>query len=247
MKNMGTAIHSTVALLILAIMCLGLVSCKSMDARLDDIAKKMSAPGTASSNNDFYQGVMDALGVGVQRAIKTLGRSGGYYNDHQVKIPLAGELQKAASALRRLGQDKYVDQFILTMNKAAERAVPRAQDIFINAIKKMKIDDAKRIIKGSDDAATQYFKDNTYSALQGAFLPVVKQATSDVSLTASYKRMTGKLGMLGQYFDPDTLDLDAYITRKALDGLFIKLAEEESKIRHDPVARTTEILKKVFG
>ena len=244
---MNSTKHNILIVVTLVILCFGQASCKTMDVRLDDISDKFSAVGDAPTSQDFYQGVMEALGVGVQRAVDTLGQTGGYYNDIQVKIPVSAELQKVESTLRRLGQDKYVDQFIRTMNKAAEQAVPQAKNIFIDAIKQMKIEDAKRIVKGSDDAATQYFKDKTYGSLQNAFLPVVKQATNQVNLTASYKRMTGKMGLLGQYLDPDTLDLDSYITRKALDGLFVKLAEEESKIRHDPVARTTEILKKVFG
>jgi hypothetical protein len=234
-------------LIISVAISLGITACKNMDTRLNDIAGQLSAASNTSSGQDFYRGVMDALSVGVKRAVNMLGRSGGYYDDMKVRIPISDQLEKVASTLRRLGQDKYVDQFVRTMNEAAEQAAPQAKTIFIDAIKQMKIDDAKRIVNGPDNAATEYFRGKTYGSLQDAFLPVVKRATNQVNLTASYKRMTDKVGFLGQYLDADTLDLDAYITRKALDGLFIKLAEEEGKIRHDPVARTTEILKKVFG
>jgi hypothetical protein len=224
-----------------------MMSCKAMDTRIDDIAGQLPSMGSSPTQQEFYRGVMDALSVGVQRAVKTLGQSGGYYNDLQVRIPVSEQLQNVESALRRLGQDKYIEQFIKTMNEAAERAVPEAKTVFIGTVKQMKLDDAKRIVNGPDSAATEYFRRNTYASLKKAFLPVVKQATNQVNLTASYKKMTGKIAFLGPYLENDALDLDAYITRKALDGLFIKLAEEEKKIRHDPVARTTEILRKVFG
>lgn len=239
--------HKILVCLVFVTMGFTLVSCKTMDARLGEITSGFPAIDGKPTEQDFYQGVLDALRVGIQRAIEALGRNGGYYNDLQVKIPVSDQLQKVAATLRRLGQDQYVDQFIKTMNKAAEQAVPQATDIFMGAIRQMKIDDAKQIINGPDNAATEYFKSKTYAPLREAFLPVVKRATNQVNLTASYKSMTDKIGFLGQYLNEDTLDLDAYITRKALDGLFIKLAVEEKKIRHDPVARTTDILRKVFG
>jgi hypothetical protein len=156
-------------------------------------------------------------------------------------------LQKAEKALRKLGQDKSVDEFILSMNRAAEQAVPETTAIFSDSIRSMSFDDAKGILQGPDDAATEYFRRSSGTRLAEKILPIVKKSTSAVGITAKYKDLLDKMGPLTSLIDKKSLDLDQYITRKALDGLFKMLAAEEKLIRNDPAARTTELLKKVFG
>lgn len=211
--------------------------------------EEKSTAGTAAlSNQDMVQGVLEALSVGVKRAVDQLGTAGGYLEDPQVRIPLPKQLRSVEKLARGLGQGKYADQFIASMNRAAEQAVPVATDIFLKAIQGMQLTDAQSIVSGPDDAATEYFKTHTRDQLHAAFLPVVKKATQDANVTASYKQLAQRAGpMSGGLLKPESLDLDEYVTREALDGLFLKLADEERRIRQNPVARSTELLKKVFG
>lgn len=196
---------------------------------------------------ELAEAARQALEVGVRRAIDLLGRYGGYLNDPQVRIPMPSALQSVDKALRAMGQQKYADEFIATMNHAAEEAVPEATTIFIDAIKGMEVEDAGKILQGPDNAATSYFKEHTTPALQKAILPIVQQATDAVGVTAAYKRLVGKAGFMGGLVGMDSLDIDRYVTDEAIDGLFVKLAQEEKLIRQDPAARSTELLKKVFG
>jgi hypothetical protein len=226
---------------------------------LRDIFKEdqstQSTQSTAGSTSAFAgltqaelaDAARQALEVGVRRAIDLLGRYGGYLNDPQVRIPMPSALQSVDKALRAVGQQKYADEFVATMNHAAEKAVPETTGIFIDAIKGMEVEDAQEILQGADNAATIYFKQHTTPALQKAILPIVQQATDAVGVTSAYKQLIGKSGFMGGFVDMDSLDVDRYVTDKAIDGLFVKLAQEEKLIRQDPAARSTELLKKVFG
>ena len=176
-----------------------------------------------------------------------LGHEGGFLDDSSVKIPMPESLRRIEKGLRDVGQGKVADEFVASMNHAAEQAVPKAVDIFGGAIREMTLDDAQKILQGPDDAATRYFREHTGNKLSDAMLPVVRDATARVGVTKSYKDFIGRAGFLSQLVDRDSLDIDRYITSKALDGVFLKLAEEEKRIRQDPVARTTELLRKVFG
>jgi len=207
----------------------------------------VSGGSTALTNDEMIAGLRQALTKGVENAVSLLGRSGGYLNNPQVRIPLPENLQKTASVARTLGQGELVDQFELSMNQAAERAVPEAIDVFKDAIAQMTIDDAKAIVNGPDDAATRYFERTASADLTARFLPLVEEATDEVGVTRNYKNLTGSLGPATMLMDEKALDLDAYVTQKGLDGLFTMLAAEEKKIRDDPAARTTELLRKVFG
>ncbi|PLX59898.1 DUF4197 domain-containing protein [Sedimenticola selenatireducens] len=206
-----------------------------------------STATTALSNEQIIQGLKDALSVGTEKAIALLGRPGGYLNDAQVKIPLPDGLKSVAKGLRAIGQDELVDEFETTMNRAAEKAVPETVSIFGDTIRQMSLEDARGILNGGDTAATEYFKNKGSGRLSEAILPIVQEATKQAGVTSSYKDLVGQVGFLGSYVDMDSLDLDKYVTAKALDGLFLKLAEQEQLIRNDPVARTTDILKTVFG
>lgn len=201
----------------------------------------------ALTNEDIRAGLKEALSKGITSAIKSLGREDGFLKNLDVKIPLPPELGKAEETLRLLGQGKRVDEFVTSMNRAGEKAVPHVADIFADSISKMTIDDARAILNGPPDAATQYFRKTSATSIADKFLPLVKEATDDVGVTKSYKKMTSKAGPVLQMLNKDEMDLDKYVTTKATDGLFFVLAQEEKKIRENPAERTTDLLRRVFG
>ena len=211
---------------------------------------------SALSADQAVQAMKEALAKGVQSAVSNLGHDGGFLTNLRVKIPLPEKLQTAEAALRLAGKGKLADDFVATMNHAAEQAVPVAAGVFSDTVKQMSIADAKAILAGPSDAATQYFRKATQSHLYDGFLPVVKGATEKVGVTSAYKQMVGKAGAaqsLGGLFGVkapallEQADLDSYVTNQALDGLFKMVADEEKRIREDPLARTTDLLRKAFG
>ncbi len=191
-------------------------------------------------------GLKEALEQGTTRGVAALGRAGGYLDNPRVRIPAPDELRKTEQLLRKVGAGRYADQFIVSLNRAAEAAAPQATSVFIEVIRKMSIQDAVGILKGADNAATQYFRRHSEAQLTAAFRPIVARATDRVGVTARYKQLLKAARGVG-VIDARDLDLDAYVTRIALDGLYLMIAQEEKRIRQDPVARTTELLKKVFG
>ena len=205
------------------------------------------SPAATLSQQEMTNGLKEALSVGIERAIDLLGSNGGFLNDSSVKIPLPGMLQQVESGLRALGQGELADEFIATMNHAAERAVPETTSIFVDTIQTMTLQDAQGILQGADDSATQYLRKNSGEKLAQAISPIVRQATESAGVTSAYKNMVGNAGFLGGLVDSSTFDLDAYVTDKTLDGLFLKLAMEEKQIRENPLARSTDLLKDVFG
>jgi hypothetical protein len=216
--------------------------------------EQVLSPGTPNgvdaaglSQAEIIAGLKEALRVGVDRATRLLGQEGGFLNDTAVKIPMPDSLQQLERGLRGVGQDALADEFVTSMNRAAEKAVPATTTILVDTIKGMSLEDARSILDGPDDAATQYFREHNEARLTDAILPIVQDTTSQTGVTAYYKKMTGNLGLLSQFTAAERLDLDRYVARKTLDGLFLKLAQEEKRIREDPVARSTELLKKVFA
>jgi hypothetical protein len=208
------------------------------------------------SEDQIAGGLKQALGQGVSNAVMSLGHTGGFLTNLAVKIPLPGKLQSVESALRLAGQSKMADDFVASMNHAAEQAVPVAAGVFGEAIQQMSITDAKAILISTNDAATQYFRRTTQTNLYAKFLPVVQKATDSVGVTAQYKAMIGKFesaNTLGSLFGSkskisfDAADIDGYVTQHALAGLFTMVAAEEKNIRANPVARTTDLLQKVFA
>lgn len=208
-----------------------------------DATADESPPGPEALN----RAVLDALALGVQRAIELLGREGGYLHDPLVHIPVPEKLAKLEELARKFGQDKYADRFIASMNKAAERAVPETSRILLDSIKSLNVEDARAIVTGDKNAATEYFRRSGSERLREAIRPLVSEAMEQTRVTRHYKKFVKKTAFLSAYVDTSALDLDDYVTEKALDGLFLKLAEEEARIRSDPVARGTDILKSVFG
>ena len=203
---------------------------------------------SALSNSDVVSGLKEALANGVESAISTLGTSGGFLNNSAVKIAVPDSLKSVATTARTLGQGEYVDSLETTMNQAAEQAVPEAAEILSDAIREMSVEDAMNILNGPDDAATQYFRKVSEASLTEKFKPIVSQATDKTRVTASYKNLTSQAKpMLGAVMDDSSLDLDQYVTNKSLDGLFKYIAVEEKSIRENPAARTSDMLKTVFG
>ena len=188
----------------------------------------------------------EALQVGTANAVKLTGRTDGYFRNEAIKILLPEQLRTLASGLRAVGLGAQVDELVLGMNRAAERAAPRAQAIFWDAIGAMTIDDARSILNGGDTAATQYFKARTSDALAATFRPVVEASMREVGVTRQYTELYRRAQAI-PFLNVETYDLDRYVVARALDGLFHVVGEEEKKIRTDPAARVTELLREVFG
>ena len=202
---------------------------------------------TALSQDQMVSGLKEALGKGVEHAITSLGKPDGFLKDLSVKIPLPDRLKTVERSLRMLRQDKLADDFVMTMNRAAEQAVPQAAGVLGNSIQQMTLTDAQAILTGTNNAATQYFRRTSETNLYERFYPIVSKTTQQAGVTSAYKKMMDKTSFAGSFLGPDTGDLDGYITHKTLDGLFVKIADEEKRIRENPMARTTDLLQKVFG
>lgn len=198
------------------------------------------------SSSDAGSGLKEALTRGAEFAISNLGKQDGFLGNPKVKIPLPGSLQKAEKGLRAIGMGKQAEELVTTMNRAAEQAVVEAKPILVNAIKNMSWQDAKGILAGGDDAATQFFKRTTSAQIGEKFQPIVKQATAKVKLGKQYNKFAGKAAAMGLIDEKDA-DLDSYVTQKAMDGLFLMIAEEEKKLRANPLGAGSDLLKKVFG
>jgi hypothetical protein len=187
-----------------------------------------------------------ALQVGTENAVKLTGRTDGYFRNEAIKIVLPEQLRTLGSGLRTVGLGAQVDQLELGMNRAAERAAPRAKQIFWDAIGAMTIDDARRILGGGDTAATEYFKGKTSDSLASAFRPIVEASMREVGVTRQYTELHRRAQAI-PFLNVEAYDLDRYVVTRALDGLFHVVGEEEKKIRTDPAARVTELLREVFG
>lgn len=210
--------------------------------------RSTSRTNTNVSNYEINDGLKAALFQGVENAVDILGRRNGFLDNVRVRIPLPNALKKTEKTLRFLGQGDKVDEFVESMNHAAEEAVPVATDIFLDSVRQMSFTDAKNILLSKeDDAATRFFRRTSENRLREEFRPIVERFTEQVGVTQNYKNMIGRYGFLGKALGQDASDIDGYVTEKALDGLFLLMADEEKKIRKDPIGRTTSILKKVFG
>ena len=211
-----------------------------------DAFKKPSLIGTSGlSQEEVGKGLKEALNKGVDKGVTQLHKKDGYFKDPQIKIPLPSEAKKVEDKLRSLGQGKKVDEAIESMNRAAEDAAEGAKDVFVAAIKGMTMADAMSILKGDKDAATKYLNKSTRTELTQKFEPVIKGSLDKVGATKHWKTVFGTYNKL-PFVSKVNPDLEKYVTNKALDGLFIQVAKEELKIREDPMARTTDLLKKVF-
>jgi hypothetical protein len=209
--------------------------------------KPAAAALSQLSESKIVDGLRESLAIGTERTINQLGKPGGFLNSDLVRIPLPKELDKIAGPLRKAGQGKLVDKFESTLNTAAEKAVPHVASVFGDAIRELTLVDARGILQGEDDAATRFFERTTSDKLAEKIIPLVGKATSDVGLTQQYKQLQSSLGPLMSFIKPDLVNLDQYVTNKALEGLFKQLAIEEKSIRSNPESRTTELLRQVFS
>ncbi len=198
------------------------------------------------TNQDATTGLREALVKGAQVAVEALGKQDGFFGNGKVKIPLPESAQKVEKVMRQFGMGKQADELILTLNRAAEAAMPEAKVLLVDAVKKISVQDAKGILTGGQDSATQYFKRTSSDQLRAKFLPIVKKATEKVKLAQKYDEYAEKGVKFGLVKKEDA-NLDNYVTQKALDGLFVMVAEEEARIRQNPAEAATSILKKVFG
>jgi RNA binding exosome subunit len=201
--------------------------------------------GGEPDTNTVIAGLKEALTIGAKNGVMNVSKVDGYFGNQLIKIPMPENIRKTEKMLRKVGLHKEVDAFILSMNRAAEKAAPQALSFFTDAVKEMTIPDAVKILHGNDTAATDFLKSKTYDRIYGAFKPVVSSAMNDVGVTHSFKQMMDKARTI-PLLKRETVDLDHYVTSKALDGLFIVVGQEEKKIRKDPAARVTELLKSVF-
>ena len=200
-------------------------------------------------NSTIIKGLKEALAIGTERAVTEVAKPDGYFGNQLIKILLPNKIQQAADILGNIGYQKQVDEFVLSMNRAAEKAAPRAASLFGDAIRQMTVEDAKGILSGGDTAATRFFERKTRSKLFEVFKPTVAKSMDQVGTARAYKEVIGKYETIpfASLIGTPSLDLDTYVTNKALDGLFIMVGEEEKKIRTNPAAQTTDLLRKVFG
>jgi Protein of unknown function (DUF4197) len=219
---------------------------------LPSILCLMLAPAAGSADlasltsTESADGLKAALTQAAGVAVSQLGKADGFLGNPEVRIPLPGKLQKASKTARKLGLGKQIDAVELAMNRAAEAAVPEARELLVQSIKQMSVKDALGIIRGPENAATEYFRQSTSAKLTEKFQPIVSKATADVQLAAQYKTVATKASALG-LIDSADASLDTYVTRKALDGLFLVMAKEEAAIRKNPMAQASSLLRKVFG
>jgi hypothetical protein len=198
------------------------------------------------TNADASAGLKKALDQGIDQAVSKLGVPGGFLNDPQVKIQLPPKLAKAEGAMRMLGLGGQADELVTAMNRAAEAAVPESKPLLKQALKQMTLADAKQILTGGDDSATQYFKRVTFEPLKLKFAPIIDRETAKVKLAESYNTVAQKAVALG-VLKPDDASVQSYVTDKTLDGLYLMMAQEERAIRKDPLGQASSLLKKVFG
>jgi uncharacterized protein DUF4197 len=198
------------------------------------------------TNADATSGLKQALSEGSVAAVAKLGVENGFFGNPKVKIPLPPSLQRVEGALRAVGMRRQADELVLTMNRAAEAAVPEAKQLLVDSVKKMSVQDAKGILTGGDTAATEYFRRTTDSQLSKRFLPIVKKATDRVGLAQQYNSLAGQGVQLG-LIKEDQSTIEGYVTRKALDGLYLMIGEQEKAFRQNPMGASSDIVKKVFG
>jgi len=231
----------------LAMVIIMLLTVSPVSAQFDRIFKGLGI-GQKSGLTDakIGSGLKEALKVGTENTVNLTGKTDGYFLNQAIKILMPEKLQTLEKGLKMVGYGPQIEEFVLSMNRAAEQAAPYAKQIFWDAIGEMSFEDARKILTGNDTAATQYFKDKTTGKLTTAFQPVVEKSMNEVGVTRQYNELLGRYQTI-PFVKSETLDINRYVVSKALDGLFHVLGEEERKIRTNPAARVTDLLKEVFA
>ena len=242
MAQIGTRIYA--AILAGCCLCIGLPAA----AQFGGLAQKLQGAAGQSSLSDskIASGLKQALQIGADKAVSLTGRPGGYSDNPAIRIGLPGNMRTLESGLKAMGYGPKLDAFTASMNQAAESAAPAAQQIFADAITSMSFEDARKLLHGGDTSATDYFKQKTSAQLTTAFRPAVEKAMSANGVTAQYDALTANAKSV-PFMKSQSLDINSYVISKALDGLFYMLGQQEKQIRTDPAARTTSLLKQVFG
>jgi hypothetical protein len=232
---------------IFAIIVIILLIAFPASAQLDRLFKGFGLGGQKGlSDAKISSGLKEALKVGTENTVALTGKNDGYFLNQAIKILMPEKLQNLEKGLRLVGYGPQLDEFVLSMNRAAEKAAPFAKQIFWDAIGEMSFEDVRKIFSGHETAATDYFKGKTSDKLASIFTPIVDKAMSEVGITRQYKDLVGRYETI-PFVKKETFDIDDYVVTKALDGLFHVLGEEERKIRTNPAARVTDLLKEVFG
>jgi hypothetical protein len=239
-------------ILSISLVCAGFILAFTCFAgSLDDVLKGVRIPQVGSSSGPdeatTVSGLKEALSIGTGNAVTSTSKLDGYFANQAIKILFPEKIQTVADVMKKVGYQKQVDAFVLSMNRAAENAAPKARQFFVDAIKQMSFQDAMKILKGNETAATEYFKSKTFDTIYAAFKPSVSESMDKVGVTKSYKDMVGTYTKSIPFAKTESIDLDHYVATKSLDGLFYMVGEEEKKIRTNPAARVTDLLKKVFG
>jgi len=219
--------------------------------KIEPLTKAVESPSTSTnplnlgSTETIVSGLKEALSVGIEKAVQNVSQMNGYYNNPDIKIPLPDTLNQAKQMLEKVGMGQLINNFELSMNQAAEKAAPKATSIFLDAIKGMSIEDGKKILDGGETAATEFLKSKTFTQLYDEFKPTISSSISDVNVTEYYKDIASQISSI-PFVTMPALDLDDYVTKSSLDGLFEMVGDEEKKIRKDPTARVTDLLQQVF-
>jgi len=219
----------------IALLCCGMFALNAQAIDLSSITQQEAGSG-----------LKETLTYASSAAVKRLGAKDGFLKNPKVRIPLPDGLKQAEPALKLMGMDDDLEELEVNINRAAEAAMPEAKQLLVNAVKSMSVEDAKGILKGGDDAVTQFFRRKTEKPLAVKFLPVVKKTTDRIGLAQRYSQLAGQASAFGVVDEKDS-KIENYVTNKALDGLFLILAEEEKAIRKDPVGTGSKLLKKIFG
>ncbi len=232
--------------LLVLVFGIGLVAAPA-SGQLTDFLKKLGIGRESGlSDSKISAGLKEALQVATEKSVSLTGRTDGYFRNEAIKILMPDKLRSVAQGLRTVGYGPQVDEFVLSMNRAAEQSAAAAKPIFVDAIKGMSFDDAKKILNGGDTAATEFFKANTTDKLTTAFKPIVERKMGEVGVTRQYKALMARFDAI-PFAKTQTFDIDGYVVNKSLDGLFHVVSEQEKLIRTNPAARTTALLKEVFA
>lgn len=223
------------------------ISCIQAQAQFEQLQKQLGLGNVSKlSDSKVASGLKEALQVGTEKSVKITGKTDGYFRNEAIKILMPSSLRPLEKGMRALGFGPKIDAFVLSMNRSAEAAAPSARKIFTDAILQMTFDDARRILSGGDTAATEYFKNKTSARLTVAFRPFVEKTMSQNDVMKQYRGLTAQYQSI-PFAKSENLDVNKYVVEKALDGLFYELADQERQIRKNPAARTTSLLKEVFG
>jgi len=232
---------------IIPIVMIVLLIAQPASAQLDRILKGLGLGGQKGlSDAKIGEGLKEALKVGTENTANFTGKTDGFFLNQAIKILMPEKLRTLEKGLRAMGYGPQVDEFVLSMNRSAEEAAPFAKEIFWNAIGEMTFEDVRKIFSGHETAATEYFQGKTSDKLTVIFKPIVDRAMNEVGVTRQYKELVGRYEAI-PFVKKETFDIDQYVVTKALNGLFHVLGEEEKKIRTNPAARVTDLLKEVFG